>query len=301
MKNVTLEQALLLPDGAHHNLPIEIYHALPYVGSSTLKKFAVNPSTCHDPVEGIPPVGNASHIYSLEGEAKFRETYAIMPAFLCPEGQNPKGWKNTNRYKELVDCYLSMAGDKIILSAEDGAAVVAMDKSLRAHPVTRTIMNRGANELSIFWTDKETGLRCKARIDDYPGNGIANDYKTTNSLASFLGVYRRLKYEVQAGFYTLSLESCGEKIDAFVFCVAEYSAPFGVRTGRIGMPEGDQIDRLQAAKDEARRLLFLYKQCQERNCFSDFNFTIPPHIFNIDQIQAYDLLEDWNGIGGRYI
>ena len=300
MKHITIEEALLLPDGAHHNLPIDIYHQLPYVGSSTLKKFAVNPSTCHDPVDGIPSVGNASHIYSLEGEAKFRETYAIMPAFPCPVDQNPKGWKNTNRYKDLVDSFLSMAGGKIVLSSDDATAVVEMDKSLRAHPVTKTIMNRGANELSIFWTDPGTGLRCKARIDDYPGNGIANDYKTTNSMASFIGIYRRLKYEIQAGFYTMGLESCGEKIDAFVFCVAEFNAPFGVRTGRIGMPEDEnQIDRLQASKDEARRLLKLYKQCCDCGRFP--NFEIPRHVFDLDQIQAHDLLEDWNGISGRYL
>jgi hypothetical protein len=299
MKNITIEEALLLPDGAHHDLPIDIYHQLPYVGSSTLKKFAVNPSTCHDPVDGIPPVGEASHVYSLQGQELFHATYAIMPAFPCPIDQNPKGWKNTNRYKDLVDSFLSLCGGKIVLSSDDAAAVVAMDKSLRAHPVTRTIMNRGANELSIFWTDQETGLRCKARIDDYPGNGIANDYKTTNSLASFLGVFRRLRYELQSAWYTIALESCGAKIDAFIFCVAEFNAPYGVRTGRLGMPEGDQIDRLQAAKDEVRRILYLYKQCSDRGVFPAYE--IPRHIFNIDQIQPHDLLEDWNGIGGRYI
>jgi len=299
-RGITLEQALLLPDGLYHSFPEKIYHQLPYLGSSTLKKFAVNPSTCHDPVEGIPPIGSASHAYSLEGKERFNELYAIMPEFPCPPHRNPKGWHNTSEYREQVEDFQLDNHGKILLTAEEGAAVMAMDRELRAHLVTRRIMNRGANELTGIWTCPETGLRCKFRVDDYPGDGIANDYKTTNSLASFIGVYRRLKYSIQGGFYTLGLEHLGEKIKAFIFCVAEFNEPYGVRTGRIGMPEDEtQICRLSASKDEARRLMGLYKESQDRNMW--VNYEIPRHIHSLDQIQPHDLLEDWNGLEGRFM
>lgn len=291
---------VLLGPGIFKNIPEGYYHSLPFIGSSTLKKFAVNPSTCHDPVTGIPPVGSASHAYSLEGVEAFNSLYATAPEFPCPEGQNPKGWKNTNLYKEKWGNFLLENSGKIVLNSEEGTAVLGMDKSLRDHPVTKRIMNRGANELTVISIDPETGLYCKARIDDYPGDGIANDYKTTNSLASFIGIYKRLRYSIQAGHYVNVLEANGESIKAFVFCVAEFNEPYGVRTGRIGMPEDEnQIDRLQASRDEARRLLVLYKQCREMNFWP--NFEIPRHIFDINQIQAHDLLEDWNGLEGKFM
>jgi len=302
-RNITLEEAKKLPiPGIYPGIPSRIYHQLDYLGSSTIKAFESNPSTCHDPVTGIPPVGEASHCYSLEGKDEFHTLYTVMPEFPCPPGQNERGWHNTNLYKGKVGDFLLENAGKICLTAEEGRAVLEMDKNLKAHPVTRKILNRGANELTVFWIDPGTGLKCKARIDDYPGNGIANDLKTTNSLASFIGIYKRLHYSTQGGMYTQGLEANGENIRAFIVCAVEFNEPFGVRAGRIGMPEDEtQIDRLQAAKDNVTRLLSLYKECLDGDCFKDFNYPIPKHIYSIGQIQDHDLLEDWNGLEGRFM
>lgn len=159
-----------------------------------------------------------------------------------------------------------------------------VDKSLRSHPVAKQILNRGCNELSLVWIDPGTGLKCKARLDDYY-EGVPSDLKTSNDITWFHRDIYKMNYHLQAGHYSNGLIANGLPVDYFCFLAAQTSKPFPVRTGFIN-PE-----KLQYARLEVERLLVLIKECKERNHWP--NFKIPQHIMSLDQLTPSDLLEEW--------
>jgi PDDEXK-like domain of unknown function (DUF3799) len=64
------------------------------------------------------------------------------------------------------------------LLAEEFDAVQAMAAALRRHPLAAEVFDpNGAPEVSLFWIDPETGVKCKARVDWLASDPV--DVKTT--------------------------------------------------------------------------------------------------------------------------
>ncbi|MFZ4563640.1 MAG: PD-(D/E)XK nuclease-like domain-containing protein [Bacteroidales bacterium] len=275
----------LLP-GVHHNIPEAQYHTLPYISASFLKRFAQNPMAAIMPFTRTKNMltGSASHAYSLEGVDAFNAGYYVSD-IPCPEGQNVKGWKNTTRYKESIASIIEMNTGKEMLDADQMAAVLGMDDSLKKHPVSSKIFNRKSSEVTLIWVDEATGETCKARVDDMPGNGIVNDYKTTADVDGFVRQISNLKYFLQAGHYVNGVVATGNKADMFCFIAAQTSEPYPVRTGFISPTW------LEYSRQEARRLISLVSECRKANFYP--NYQIPGHIASITQIVPADLLEEW--------
>jgi len=285
--------------GIYPGIPSEVYHSINALGSSTLKKYRKNPATCREPFDvskrsRFLVVGDASHALSLEGRAAFNSRYAVAPEFPCPVGRNPKGWKNTNEYKDLVAGFEASIIGKIRLSAEEGLAVESLDQGLRNHPMASTFMETGADELTVIWVQRLPDMRevlCKARIDWYR-QGVPSDYKSTGQIDRLLWTMAELNYDIQAGHYSNGLIANGEPVKAFGFLFGETDEPFRIRTGLLSERS------LQWAQHEAVRLIGLYLESVELDFWP--NFTVPEHIFSYSQLQPYDLLEEWT-IPGRVL
>jgi hypothetical protein len=289
--------ATLLSPGIYPGIPAAEYHALPYLGSSTLKKYRKNPATCQeefsvDKRERFLIVGDASHALSLEGGDAFASRYAVAPDFPCPAGRNPKGWKNTNEYKDLVAQFEASILGKIRLTADEGAAVFALDAGLKSHPMASTFMEHGADELTVIWDEvlpDGRKVRCKARIDWFR-EGIPSDYKSTSRIDRLLWSMSELNYDVQAGHYSNGLIANKEQVKTFGFFFGETAEPYRIRTGYLSERS------LDWGRNEAVRLIGLYLESLERDLWP--NFSIPEHICSFDQLQPYDLLEEWT-VPGR--
>jgi hypothetical protein len=158
------------------------------------------------------------------------------------------------------------------------------DKSLREHPTSRVMLNRGCNELSIVWIDEETGLTCKARLDDYY-ESVASDLKSCSKIEWIHRDIYKLKYNIQFGHYTNGLLACGLSVNYFACVAVQTSDTFPVRCGYLNP------DKLIEAQHEAKRLLGLIKESRERDYWP--NFAPPPHIYSWDQMTASDLLEEF--------
>lgn len=285
----------LLEPGIYHNIPAADYHKLPYLGSSTIKRFKDNPATCRDEIEQTRPMilGEASHAYSLEGVEAFNRLFVVAPEFPCPPDHNPKGWKNTNRYKDLVANFNAMNIGKVVLDADEGATVLALDQELRRHPMAREFMERGADELTVIWDhvlpDGRT-VRCKARIDWYR-EGIPSDWKTANRVHGIPWMIAERNYDIQGAHYSMGLIANGEDVKAFGFLFGETVKPNRVKTGYL------HADSLDWAMTETSRLIGLFVECQERDRWP--NFEIPEHIYSLDHLQPFDLLDEWSIPRGR--
>lgn len=281
-----------LSPGIYPGIPSADYHRLPYLGSSTIKRFRDNPATCRDDINSTRPMilGEASHALSLEGREVFNRAFVVAPEFLPPSTFTGKVYALTSEYKGRVAAFEAANVGKITLTADEGKAVEWLDHNLRVHPMGSTFMETGAEELTVIWDDPGTGLRCKARIDWYR-EGVPSDWKTTQKVGNPKFLIADRNYDIQGAHYSMGLIENKQDVKAFSFLFGETVEPYRIRTGIL------HPDSLEWAMTETTRLIGLYAQCLERDVWP--NYAIPEHIHSLDQLQPFDLLEEWEIYRGR--
>lgn len=277
-----------LDPGVYENIPAADYHALPYISSSFLKKFKGNPAAALLPVKQTPAMvlGSASHAYSLEGEAAFLAEYVVAPEIAPPTDFKGQRWTATNEYKARVAAFNAANAGKTLLTMEQFGVVLGLDKSLKSHPLASTLLRSGSQELTLIWDDPATGLRCKARIDHSPGKGVLVDYKTISDTGKFVRQAVELNYDIQSAWYSIGAEANSIESDVFVFVAGGTYEPYPVRCGVMSTPW------VEWAKTECSRLMWLIKECYERDLFP--NYEIPSHITTLNEINPAALLEEWD-------
>lgn len=265
--------------GIYRNIPEAEYHALPYLGSTTMKAFKKNALSSQIPFEPSDllqktlDLGSATHMLSLEGREAFDRKF-----FVAPECD-----KRTTAGKQMWEMIKAHAAGRTLLDKAQGEAVEGMVKSLYDNEASKIMLNRGANEVTCIWQDKETGIMCKARPDDY-SNDCAMDLKTCSDIQWFHRDIYKYGYEIQDAHYSEGLIQNGAPVDIFYFIAVQSSGTFPVRVGHL------TYEHREAAKQEWRRLLNLYAECKSKG-FP--NIKIPEHIYSLDQLTANDLVEEW--------
>lgn len=149
---------------------------------------------------------------------------------------------------------------KVPILARDNAVIDGMAASLGAHPVAPLLFATGEPEVSAFWTDSATGVRCRARFDWLPEKVegrrlIVPDLKTAATAApsEFAKAAARFGYYAQQEHYRDALMALGIDADpAFVFVVIEKEAPYLVTVAQFVVPGDVRLAR--AAVDRARRV-----------------------------------------------
>jgi hypothetical protein len=229
------------------NLSNEDYHAMRDVFSkSTLDLFANRPARLKHRLDGgefdesdAMRLGTAAHTALLEpGEISKR--YRVHT-----EGLN----KNTNAYKALK-AEAEAAGLQIIDPHELEAAQAIADAVLakmdriaaKVGGVNPFRRKDGVTEASLFWTDKDTGLRLRTRPDWMSfGTGGPNfiiDLKTTRDAGEgFDKSTENFRYDVSAAFYSDGYEAVfGHPPDGYLLVCVESKAPHLVCV-RFATPE----------------------------------------------------------------
>lgn len=179
-------------------------------------------------------MGSAFHTLILEPE-KFTEVAAIMPDHLKkpsisqinakqPSDSTILQIENWNKFQEenAGKCHLKL--DQI-------EALRGMADSLRAEPATQKLIGKkGLVEPSIFWTDEETGIDVKCKIDfltmDYK---FTVDIKTTTDVSedSFQRAIPNYGYDLQAFIQQEAVfQLTGERPEATIFMCCEKDEPF---------------------------------------------------------------------------
>lgn len=274
-----------LEPGAYYGVPEEVYHALPYVSSSYLKKFKSCPADALMAVEktACMELGSALHCYILEGEEEFEKKYVVM----FESELN----KNTKEYKQMASEFAAANADKTILPSLTAKmptmdVIKGVQNRLRNHPAANYMLSQeGLTEVTLIWDDPKTGLRCKARLDFF-AEGIIVDLKKTADAQKFRNTLVNLNYDIQSAWYLAGAQACALPATKFAFIAMEAEAPFKVATGFLS-------DRwAEYGRKEIDRLLGLVKQCLERNYFPAYE--IPGHIESLDQITGSDLMLEWD-------
>lgn len=251
-----------LADGLHANVPPSVYYVreLAVASKSGLDLFARTPATfrawVHEELsdEDTPALtfGTALHMAALEPE-RFAREYVVEPDF---------GDCRFKENKATRDAWRLAHASRTLITAADMATLLGMQASLRRHPVAGPMLERSARELTLRWTDRETGLACKARADLHDDElAVGGDLKSAEdaSWAGFRRASENYRYHWQDGFYRDGFASCAHTLGLFFFIMVEKRPPF-----LVGLYEHDPDD-LAAAGERMKRLKGRWAECLAKN------------------------------------
>lgn len=208
--------------------PVELsneeYHKTEAVSKSTLDMISVDLNRvewsrkCPQDQDKIKTFdfGDAMHAICLEPD-RLKDDFVVMPELNL----------RTSAGKEERKMFLTANYDKMILTFDDHKKLNLMFESIMAHPEARSIIEAdGIAESSWFWTDKETGLKCKCRPDKLIVSRQV-DVKTTPDLKKFHYSVDDYRYHVQNAWYCDGLEKCGVDNPYMEFLVIQKMVEIG--------------------------------------------------------------------------
>lgn len=238
-----------MKDGVYYDMPADEYHALPRLSSSYIKKLLISPtdfwvSSWMNPnrreyESDTFNIGTAYHKRFLEGADAFNASYALAP--ICD--------KRTKEGKQIYADWL------LINEGKEPIKHDLMDFLGAAESVLpEDIFNGGSPEVSILWTDQDTGVPMKARLD-YKTTQKVRDLKTFSNSGGrdidrlICGHIVSFGYYIQAAVYNEAhMVGFNEQADIeFVFLQTGDAPVYRV------VPFSRDLMLFQKGKDDMRR------------------------------------------------
>lgn len=211
--------------GIYPDIPDTEYHAAKDILSSsgarrlitsTPRKFYEEMTTVR-PYNPAFEIGHAAHTLMLT----VGDPFEVVDA---------DSWR-TKDAKAARDAALQ-AGNTPLLTKEY-AQVRAMADAILEHPVTGELFTRNdtTSEQSLYWTDEQTGVACRARPDLAVNDwSLIVDYKTTLSAdpKEFAKSIAKYGYHQQQAWYSEAVETLTGIRPEFVFVCQEKTPPYEV-------------------------------------------------------------------------
>jgi hypothetical protein len=250
-----------------HNLPAAEYHAdKTRVSKHGLDLIRRAPAVYHARLAAPPETrtpaqrwGTLVHLYTLEWDNVPKEI-AIVPADID---------RRTKAGKEAWDAFVREAGSREPVTRDEHAELVRIAEAVHDHPTAGRILAGGyasTAEMSLYWTDCDTGVKCRARPDQVTVDMLAVDLKTTlnASADAFQRDAWKFRYHVQAAFYLDALRTLQHPAESFVFVAVEKEPPYLVQ---VFVATDEFID---AGRVAYKTDLETYKACQVSGVWPGF-------------------------------
>ena len=170
------------------------------------------------------------------------------------------------------------ASGKIVLTREEMRKMMLMRESVMAHPFARKLIEApGQTEVSMYYTDRETGELVRCRLDKRCdlGNGVRVnlDVKMTEDPDDFWRSVEEYRYEVQDAAYTTATEELTGESCPFVFIAIgskRNAGRFPVRT--FVLPDWKR----QEGRLAFRADLDTYHRCKTSGSWPGIEVLAPP-------------------------
>ena len=290
-----------LQPGIYHGIPAAVYHALPYVTNTYLKK--INKCPANGKVEDPDDTkalrfGRAAHVMTLEGDDAFHSECVVLPenAPKRPTERQVFAKKPSPETLYAIDWWKSFsanANGKTILSLDDYNTLRGVKDSVRSHPFAKLLLAEGVSETTVIFDVKVNGqvMRCKCRPDRTPSLEMMTliDLKTAEDVG--LEAFRRscIKYSYfqQSAFYIdgynsvrhlpMKKNAAGEwehdkadpvapEMDAFAFIAVEKKPPYRCEVYTLG---GDSTYLLRG-RESYERALKTEAECRQRGSWPNY-------------------------------
>ena len=273
-------------NGIHTGITIEDYHANRTHISSTqirlakksLKEFQwYMEGKIEKPKGSHLDFGNAFELALLDQEEFSKKVTIQKDMQWCQEvlEKNPdvKVPRNTNAYRALRDEALMGRDNTYVINdfgPESYFTIEAMLESCYADKVIQGLIRNTEYQLSLFWTDEETGLGLKTRPDICKRKkNIIINVKTAEdgSPAAFSKELVKYDYPLQAAIEITGCLQTGlmERVDNYFWLVCEKKAPFNAAVYEFGQ------DDIKMSMDELHFLLNKLKKAKEENLYPGYS------------------------------
>ena len=224
------------------------------------------------PIEQTPAMafGSACHKYVLEMN-DFLNEYAIAPEIN----------RRTNAGKAEWEAFCDANPGKGLVSKDDYETMIEMHQAIDRCPLARKLLfGKGETEVPFFWTDKETGEKCKVKADrlvKYRRRWYVVDYKTTACAETFRfnSDIWKMGYFMQAAMYTEGVMKAKgmRKRPGCLFVAQEKKPPYSVNVIEVT----DEVMNAGIAK--FHQLLDKYHECKALDQWPGYVDRIPNDAF----------------------
>lgn len=242
------------PDGIHHGIPEDEYHALPRLSQSSIKDILRSPAHYRygeRKETAAMRKGTAVDIAITEPQ-RLESYFHIVPDDLR---MDPR----TAAYKAAV----IEAGDKALIKRKDYDHALRIRDAVLAHETVGKLIDGAQAQPVALWTERtaQGPVRCKARLDwANEGARALLDLKTTVDARKFGLKAEDMGYDIQGGFYTHGwMRAGGWEPEGFVFAVVETGPYPGIRC--IELDAHDYHN----GRDLALHGVAVYAGCRERD------------------------------------
>lgn len=202
----------------------------------------------------------------------------ILGAGATIERVSASSWA-TNAAKDAAKT--ARAEGRTPLLVKDYLRALDVAKAVKRHPVAGPLVNGdGISEVSLFWTDEESGVKCRARLDRFTqlrsGRDVVIDVKTTTAGGAAPGAFARTAhnfgYHLQAAFYLAGAVATGfvEPDAAFLFVVVEKEPPHPVAIYEL------DHDALTLGNVLARKAIDTFRECSLTGVWPSYSLDIEP-------------------------
>lgn len=195
-------------------------------------------------------------------------------------------WDGDRRAGKAWQEFEAAHADKIILTADEYAQVLAMSTAVQRHHVAQRYVAKGRAEQAVTWTHTRAPigglpgfrLACKGRIDFIADCGAISDLKTTRDASpeAFGRAVVTYGYHAQAAFYVDGVHAATGRLLPFVFVAVEPEPPYAVIVYRVS----EEI--LDMGREHYSALLERLALCRETNEWPGYadeeeqQLTLPP-------------------------
>lgn len=236
------------------NLSFPDYRALDGLSISALKEMRTSPMkyqySLTAPRFETPAMalGTAAHLAILEPHRMGTEFAPIYPGAV----RRGKEW----------EAHQALHAGKLMLNQTELDAVIGMRESVLLYAPAMELLETGDAEVSMLWTDAETGLPCRGRMDwltmDGEDTDIIVDLKTTKSVnaQAFGKQAHSLGYHLQAAYYCDGFFTATGRYPQFKFLCVESSAPHEVALFSV------PAEVIAQGRMEYRQLLARLVECE---------------------------------------
>ena len=236
------------------------YQQIKAVNWSTLKELQRSPlhyrHRLQTPRADSPAMafGRAVHCAVLEAD-RFPEQFVL--------------WDGGRRAGGDWNEFAAVNASRTILKADDYRRCLAVRDAVRGHRAAHRLLRKGKAEQTVTWSDPQTRIRCKARLD-WIGPEAAVDLKTTRDIEqeAFGRVVHNLGYLGQLGFYDNGLRANGIRVPWAVIAV-EANEPHDVAVYVV------DDETLDYGRDTAWELLHKLKRTRGRKAQGQYPVPVP--------------------------
>lgn len=239
------------------DMPEEEYRPYSAVSQSDLKNLAVCPLLYKYKKENPSDtealrIGRVTHVYILEPD-KFDKLYFKTPKIV----RRGKAWEEIQEK--------AAAENKEVIFNEELKDAEGMRQSLARHRTFNDLMKNSKKEVAMFWTDNDTGIECKGKMDGFSElYNVIYDIKTTRDCIAFRKQFFSLRYQIQVAFYMDAVHAItGTMPNGFMLYAVEKEPPFLSKAYFVPA----NAETIQIGRDEYKYLLNKYLEYDDSGNF----------------------------------